>query len=140
MAGYNRVILVGNLTHDPKLRYTPKGTAVCDLRMAVNTVRGGKGERKEDTLFIDVTVWDRTAEHCAEYLSKGRPVLVEGRLTMDAWDDRETGQKRTKIKVVADKVQFLGGKDKRSAPSAGERKPAHQEEPGDEGEEDEIPF
>jgi len=111
MSGFNRVILMGNLTHDPELRYTPQGTAVVDLRMAVTTVRSGGrgGEKKEDTLFIDVTVWDRMAENCSEYLAKGRPVLVEGRLSSDSWDDKETGQKRYKTRVIANTVQFLGG-------------------------------
>ena len=112
MAGFNRVILVGNLTRDPELRYTPQGTAVTDLRLAVTTYRGGRGtERKEETVFIDATVWDRMAENCNEYLSKGRPVLVEGRLVQDTWDDRESGQKRSKIKLVANTVQFLGGRE-----------------------------
>ena len=93
MASFNKVILVGNLTRDPELRYTSQGTAVSDLRLAVTTVRGGRGqqERREETLFIDVTVWDRQAENCCKYLSKGRSVLVEGRLQLDTWDDKETG-------------------------------------------------
>ncbi len=112
MASFNRATLVGNLTRDPELRYTPQGTAVTDLRLAVTTVRGGRDqERKEETLFIDVTVWGRTAENCSEYLSKGRPVLVDGRLQLDSWEDRETKQKRTKIKLVAQLVQFLGSRD-----------------------------
>ena len=109
MAGYNRVILVGNLTRDPELRYTPQGTAVADLRLAVTESRGGKGsEKKEETLFIDVTVWERQAETCSEYLSKGRSVLVEGRLVLDEWQDKETSEKRSKIRVVANTVRFLG--------------------------------
>ncbi|MBN1257554.1 MAG: single-stranded DNA-binding protein [Planctomycetes bacterium] len=108
MPGYNRVILVGNLTRDPELRYTPQGTAVADLSLAINTMRGRGSERKEDTVFVDVTVWDRQAETCNEYLSKGRPVLVEGRLRQDTWEDKETGQKRSKLRVTAQAVQFLG--------------------------------
>ncbi len=120
MSGFNKVILMGNLTHDPELRYTPQGTAVTDLRMAVTTVRGGgRGEKKEDTLFIDVTVWDRMAENCSEYLAKGRPVLVEGRLSSDSWDDKETGQKRYKTRVIATTVQFLGGGSGREGGSGG---------------------
>lgn len=112
MAGFNRVILIGNLTRDPELRYTPQGTAVADLRLAVTTVRGRSGsERKEETLFIDCTVWDRQAETCSEYLSKGRPVLVEGRLIEDQWQDKETGERRSRIKVYVQNVQFLGGRD-----------------------------
>jgi single-strand DNA-binding protein len=112
VAGFNRVILIGNLTRDPELRYTPQGTAVADLRLAVTTVRGRSGsERKEETLFIDCTVWDRQAETCSEYLAKGRPVLVEGRLIEDQWQDKETGERRSRIKVYVQNVQFLGGRD-----------------------------
>ncbi len=112
MAGFNRVILIGNLTRDPELRYTPQGTAVADLRLAVTTVRGRSGsERKEETLFIACTVWDRQAETCSEYLTKGRPVLVEGRLIEDQWQDKETGERRSRIKVYVQNVQFLGGRD-----------------------------
>jgi single-strand DNA-binding protein len=112
MAGFNRVILIGNLTRDPELRYTPQGTAVADLRLAVTTVRGRSGsERKEETLFIDCTVWDRQAETCSEYLAKGRPVLVDGRLIEDQWQDKETGERRSRIKVYVQNVQFLGGRE-----------------------------
>lgn len=112
MAGFNRVILIGNLTRDPELRYTPQGTAVADLRLAVNTTRGRAGQdRKEEALFIDCTVWDRQAETCSEYLSKGRSVLVEGRLIEDQWQDKETGERRSRIKVLVQTVQFLGGRD-----------------------------
>ncbi len=110
-ANFNRVILVGNLTSDPELRYTPQQTAVTDLRLAVNTRRGGRNsEARDETLFIDVVVWDRMAENCSEYLSKGRSVLVEGRLKEDSWEDRD-GNKRSRIRVVASTVQFLGGRD-----------------------------
>jgi len=105
MASYNKTILLGNLTADPELRYTGNGTAVCDLRLAVNT----KSKDKEETLFIDCTVWDKTAENCAEYLHKGSQVLVEGRLRTDQWEDRDTGKKRSKIAMTANTVQFLGG-------------------------------
>lgn len=112
MAGFNKVILIGNLTRDPELRYTPQGTAVADLRIAVTTVRGKSGtERKEETLFIDCTVWERQAETCSEYLTKGRPVLVEGRLIEDSWQDKETGERRSRIKVYVQNVQFLGSRD-----------------------------
>lgn len=109
MASFNRVILMGNLTRDPELRYTPGGVAVTDLSLAVNEVRGRGDDRKETAHFFDVTVWDRMAENCSQYLTKGSPVLVEGRLVQDTWEDRETGKKRSKIKVVANTVQFLGG-------------------------------
>ncbi len=111
MANVNKVFLLGRLTRDPELRYTPGGTAVTDLGLAVNryfTARDGEA-RTEETLFIDVTVWSRQAENCCQFLKKGQQVHVEGYLRTDSWDDKTTGEKRTKIKVVADNVQFLGG-------------------------------
>ncbi len=112
MASFNKVILVGNLTRDPEVRYTTGGTAVCDISLAVNAQWTDKrtNERKEEVTFIDVTLWGRTAEIAGEYLAKGRPVLVEGRLQQDRWDDKETGQKRSKLKVVADSMQLLGSR------------------------------
>lgn len=108
---FNRVILIGNLTREPELRYTPQGTAVADLRLAVTTVRGRSGqERKEETLFIDCTVWDKQAETCSKYLAKGQSVLVEGRLIEDQWLDKVTEERRSRIKVYVQNVQFLGGK------------------------------
>jgi len=106
MANLNKVMLMGNLTQDPELRHTPSGTAVTDLRLAVNRVWFDKqtSEKKEETVFIDVTLWDRTAENACQYLSKGRPVFVEGRLKMDEWNDKESGQKRSKISVTAENV------------------------------------
>lgn len=112
MASFNKVILVGNLTRDPEVRYTPGGMAVCDISLAVNSNWTDKktNERKEEVTFIDVTLWGRTAEIAGEYLTKGRPVLIEGRLQQDRWDDKETGQKRSKLKVVAEGMQLLGGR------------------------------
>ncbi len=111
MANVNKVFLIGNLTRDPELRYTPNGTAVADLGLAVNRFYTTKdGDRREETLFIDVTVWNRQAENCCQYLKKGRPVHVEGYLRMDSWDDKTTGEKRSKIKVEAETVQFLGSR------------------------------
>ncbi len=100
MADFNKVFLIGRLTRDPELRYTPSGAAVADLgwRPAGRTTPKD-GERREDKLFIDVTVWNRQAENCCQYLAKGRMVHVEGYLKMDTWDDRNTGEKRSKIKV-----------------------------------------
>ena len=112
MADLNKVFLMGNLTFDPELRRTPSGMAVTDLRMASSrTYLGRDGERKEETLFIDVTVWDRQAETCCQYLKKGSGIHVEGSLKMDTWDDKTTGEKRSKIKVHADRVQFLDRKE-----------------------------
>ena len=112
MAQLNKVFLMGNLTADPELRRIANGTAVTDLRMAINrTYQGKDGERQSDVLYVDVTVWDRQAESCCQYLKKGRAVHVEGFLKMDSWDDKTTGEKRTKLKVQADRVQFLDRKD-----------------------------
>jgi single-strand DNA-binding protein len=108
MADLNKVFLMGRLTFDPELRYAPSGSAVSELRLAINRVWTGRdGERKEESLFIDVTVWDRQAENCCQYLKKGSQVHIEGALKMDSWDDKTTGEKRSKIKVLAERVQFL---------------------------------
>lgn len=118
MADLNKVFLMGRLTFDPELRRTPGGTAVTELRMATSrTYNGRDGERKEETLFVDVTVWDRQAETCCQYLKKGSGVHVEGSLKMDTWDDKTTGEKRSKIKIQADRVQFL---DRREPSGMGE--------------------
>ncbi len=111
MASFNKVILLGNLTRDPEVRYTPKGTAVTELGMAVNRVYTAEnGEKREETTFVDVTLWGRTAEIAGEYLKKGRPVFIEGRLQLDTWDDEQSGQKRSKLKVVGEGLQLLGGR------------------------------
>lgn len=109
MASFNKVILVGNLTRDPELRQTPSGSAVAELRLAVSeTYRNRQtGEQVETTCFVDVVVWNRQAELCQQYLSKGRPILVEGRLQYDEWQNQQ-GEKRSRIRVRADRVQFLG--------------------------------
>ncbi len=108
MADLNKVFLMGRLTFDPELRRTTSGTAVTELRMATTRSWTGRdGERREETLFIDVTVWDRQAENCCQYLRKGSGIHVEGSLKMDSWDDKTTGEKRSKIRVTADRVQFL---------------------------------
>ena len=113
MASYNRVILLGNLTRDPQVRYTPSGTAVADIGLAVNRTWFDKqtNTRKEDVTFVDVTLWGRTAEVAGEYLSKGRAVLIEGRLHLDTWQDKESGQNRSKLKVVAEQMTMVGGRD-----------------------------
>jgi len=110
MAGFNKVILVGNLTRDPELRYTPKGIAIAKIGMAVNRVwRNEAGETKEEVTFVDVDAFGRQAETLAQYMKKGSPLLVEGRLKLDQWDDKQTGQKRSKLGVVVEGFQFLGG-------------------------------
>jgi single-strand DNA-binding protein len=109
MASYNKVILVGNLTRDPELRYTPKGMAIAKIGLAVNrNWTSESGEKKEEVTFVDVDIFGRTAENVAQYMKKGRPILIEGRLRLDQWDDKQTGQKRSKLGVVAETVQFLG--------------------------------
>jgi single-strand DNA-binding protein len=109
MASFNKVILVGNLTRDPELRYTPKGTAIAKIGLAVNRVWTNEaGEKKEEVTFVDVDVFGRTAENVGQYMRKGRPILIEGRLRLDQWDDKQTGQKKSKLGVVAEVVQFLG--------------------------------
>ena len=109
MANFNKVILAGNLTRDPELRYTPKGTAIAKIGMAVNrTWRTETGETKEEVTFVDVDIFGRTAENVSQYMRKGSPILIEGRLRLDTWDDKQTNQKRSKLGVVAEIVQFLG--------------------------------
>jgi single-strand DNA-binding protein len=109
MASLNKVMLIGNLTRDPEVRYTPKGSAVADLAIAVNrSYQTDNGERMEEVTYIDVVVWARLAELAGQYLRKGSPVFFEGRLQMDTWEDKATGQKRSKIRVVAENMQFLG--------------------------------
>jgi single-strand DNA-binding protein len=111
MANLNKVMLMGNLTRDPEIRYTPKGTAVAELGLAINRVYSAdNGEKREETTFVDVTLWGRTAEIAGEYLKKGRPVFIEGRLQLDTWDDKQTGQKRSKLKVVGEAMQLMGSR------------------------------
>lgn len=110
MANLNKVMIIGNLTADPELRTTPRGTPLTELRIAVNRVSAGagEGERREETTFLDVTCWGRTAEIAAQYLAKGRPVFIEGRLQQDTWEDKQTGQRRSRIRIVAENMQLLG--------------------------------
>jgi single-strand DNA-binding protein len=110
MPNLNKVMLIGNLTRDPEIKYTAKGTAIGDLSLAINrSFKGDNGERQEETTFVDVTLWGKTAELAGQYLAKGRPVYIEGRLQLDTWQDKE-GQKRSKLKVIGEVMQFLGGK------------------------------
>jgi single-strand DNA-binding protein len=161
MASFNKVMIIGNLTRDPEIKYTPKGTAIADIGLAVNrnyTTEGG--EKREEVTFIDVTLWGRVAEIVGEYCKKGRPLFVEGRLQLDTWDDKATGQKRSKLKVVGENIQLLGSREgggggggehgegrsenrpqqSRSAPN---RPAAPQRPPADpdlDAKEDDIPF
>lgn len=154
MASMNKVFLAGNMTRDPEVRYTPSGSAVADLNMAINRVyTSAAGEQKEETCFVSVVVWGKQAELCGEYLSKGSPVLVEGSLQFDQWQT-ETGEKRSRLRVKADRVQFIGrakkGGDYGDAPAgAGEApaRPAERPAPRDDSahgslqdEKDDLPF
>jgi single-strand DNA-binding protein len=109
MPALNKVILMGNLTRDPELRYTPQGTAVCSFGLAVNrSYATASGEAREETCFVDIDVWGRQAQSCSSYLRQGAPALVDGRLRLDQWDDRETGKRRSRLRVQAERVQFVG--------------------------------
>ena len=149
MASFNKVILLGNLTRDPEVRYTPKGSAVCDLGIAVNrSYTLDSGEKREEVTFVDVVLWSRLAEIAGEYLKKGRPVFIEGRLQLDTWDDKQSGQKRSKLRVIGETMQLLGGRppgasggpaeggESRSGKTTPPPKPAGAGAPDD----DEIPF
>jgi single-strand DNA-binding protein len=137
MASLNKVLLIGNLTRDPELRYIPSGQAVTTLGLAVNEKYTGKdGDKKEEVLFIDVNVWGKTAENCAEYLKKGSPVFIEGKLKLRQWE--QDGQKRSKVDVTAMTVQFLpsgGGARQQKSSSVDEEPPADM--PGGDSE---VPF
>jgi single-strand DNA-binding protein len=109
MSNFNKVFLMGRLTRDPELRYTPQGTSVSDIGLAVNReYTHQNGERRKETVFVDVTLWKKQAEVCCQYLRKGSPIFIEGRLAMDSWEGQD-GQKRTKMRVVAENFQFIGG-------------------------------
>ena len=151
MASFNKVILLGNLTRDPEVRYTPKGSAVCDLGIAVNrqyTLESG--EKREEVTYVDVVLWSRLAEIAGEYLKKGRPVFIEGRLQMDSWEDKQSGQKRTKLRVIGETMQLLGGRPPGTGAAEGaeggrESRPSKPAPPPKAGaaaapDDDEIPF
>lgn len=112
MATLNKVYLIGNLTRDPELRVTPKGTAICQFGLAINRTYKDDSGSHEEVTFVDCEAWTKTAELIQKYCAKGAPVFVEGRLRLDQWEDKQTGQKRSRIKVVVENVQFLGGKDR----------------------------
>lgn len=134
MASLNKVFLIGNLTRDPELRQLPSGTAVCNFRLAVNRrYKTGQGEDREETCFLDIESWGRQAETCSRYLSKGRAVLVEGRLQQDEWTDANTGETRRRLLVRALQVQFLGaGSTGRTQdPGKNRYKPSSQNRPLD---------
>lgn len=147
MSSFNKVILVGNLTRDPELRYTPKGTAIAKIGMAVNHKwKNEAGELKEEVTFVDIEVWGRTAENVGQYMRKGSSMLVEGRLRLDTWDDKQTNQKRSKMLVVGETVQFLGSPrgGSEGAPPVSSKPTKPTEPPTDSDgpppEEDDVPF
>jgi single-strand DNA-binding protein len=150
MASFNKVMLLGNLTRDPEVKYTPKGSAVADIGLAVNrTYTTDGGEKREETTFVDVTMWGRQAEIAGEYLKKGRPLFVEGRLQLDTWDDKQTGQKRSKMRVVCENFQMLGSRDGGGEggggggggrSSGGSNRPAKSAPAAEEPSDDDIPF
>lgn len=111
MPSLNKVMLMGNLTRDPELRYTPKGQAVTDVGLAVNRKYKVENEMREEVTFVDVTFWGKQAEVVCQWMKKGRPLFVEGRLQMDSWDDKQTGKKMYKMRVIGEDFQFLGSKD-----------------------------
>jgi single-strand DNA-binding protein len=158
MANLNKVMIIGNVTRDPEVKYTPKGSAVTDLGIAVNRTYKVGEERKEEVTYVDVTLWGRLAEIAGEYCRKGKPIYIEGRLQLDSWEDKASGQKRSKLRVVGEEMQLLG--PKMGGSSGGEdeysERPARREQPSSGGgsggfsrgsapsqpqiEEDDIPF
>jgi len=152
MANFNKVILAGNLTRDPELRYTPKGTAIAKIGLAINrTWKNEAGETKEEVTFVDVDAFGRQAEVIGQYMKKGRPFLVEGRLKLDQWEDKNTHQKQSKLKVVLESFSFIdsnrgeggGGSTGRqpAAPTAASAPAPEVAEPeGPPPEEDDVPF
>jgi single-strand DNA-binding protein len=164
MANLNKVMIIGNVTRDPEIKYTPKGSAVTDLGIAVNRVYTPEGgEKREETTYVDVTLWGRQAEIAGEYCKKGRSIYIEGRLQLDTWEDKTSGQKRSKLRVVGENFQLLGPRPGGGGSSSGgdeeySDRPARREQPQSQGgggggfsrggntaahppiEEDDIPF
>ena len=140
MASLNKVFLAGNLTRAPELRYTPGGTAVAQFGVAVNRkYKNRDGQLQEEATFVDIEVWGRQAETASEYLGKGSPVLIEGRLKLDSWESKQTGEKRSKLRVVGERVQFLGGRRDRGGESERPSKRMQSPSGGDMGAVDELP-
>ncbi|HTV61203.1 MAG TPA: single-stranded DNA-binding protein [Verrucomicrobiae bacterium] len=149
MASFNKVILAGNLTRDPELRYTPKGTAIARLGIACNRKwKSETGEMKEEVTYVDVDAFGKTAETIGQYLKKGRPILIEGRLRYDTWEDKQSGQKKSKLGVVLENFQFLdsgGGRGDGDAPrpraaAAGAAPAVEPPEADAPPESDDVPF
>lgn len=160
MANLNKVMLIGNLTRDPELRHTPKGTAVSEISLAINRKwTNEQGQKQEETTFVEVTLWGRQAEVVQQYVTKGSPIYIEGRLQLDSWDDKESGKKRTKLRVIGESFEFLsnksgatgGGSPQGGGNGGGNYSPAPQQRSGppqgasaapadDFQEDDDIPF
>jgi single-strand DNA-binding protein len=142
MANVNKVILIGNVTRDVEVKTTPKGTAVAGITLAVNrNYKADSGERREEVTFVDVELWGRVAEIAGEYVKKWNPLYVEGRLKQDSWEDKDSGQKRTKLKVVAEGIQLLGSRQGAAKAATGERSvEAASEAPRASEPDDDIPF
>jgi single-strand DNA-binding protein len=156
MPNLNKVMLIGNVTRDPEVKYTPKGTAVAEVGLAINRIYTPEGgERREETTFVDITFWGRQAEIVGQYAKKGSPLYVEGRLQLDSWEDKQSGQKRSKLRVVGEQLQLLGsrsggapaggdyegGGEASSAPRPPQRTASPPQRPASEPpEEDDIPF
>ena len=138
MANFNKVILIGNLTRDPELRYTPKGTAIAKIGLAINrTWKTETGETKEEVTFVDIDAFGRQAETLGQYMKKGRPIMIEGRLKLDTWDDKQTNQKRSRLGVVMETFQFLDFN--KSAEGTGAPLPPKNRQPQSAGSEAEPP-
>ena len=132
MPNLNSVQIMGNLTRDVECRYTPSGTAVAEVGVAINRTWIDNGEKKQETTFVDCTLWAKTAELAGQYLHKGDPVFFQGRLQTESWDDKQTGQKRTRLKVVVESMQFLGGKQEGQSNQGGgqrQQRPPQREKP-----------
>ncbi|MEZ5414414.1 MAG: single-stranded DNA-binding protein [Opitutaceae bacterium] len=152
MANFNKVYLIGNLTRDPELRVTPKGTAICQFGLAVNRqFKDESGAVRDETTFVDIEAWGRQGETISKYCTKGRPLFVEGRLKFDQWEDKASGQKRSRLKVVLEGFQFLGGRgegggdsgpseqnyERNSPPTRGNSRPVSNEP---DGVDEDVPF
>ncbi len=140
MVSFNKVILLGNLTRDPEVRYTPSGTAVASFAIAVNRRYKQGDETKDEVSYIDIVVFGKQAEACGQYLNKGDGILVDGRLQQRRWDDKETGQKRSKVEVVAQSVNFMPKRSGQAAAAAGSRGGEAEPMPEPPVGEDDIPF
>lgn len=129
MANFNKVILLGNLTRDPELRVTPKGTSVCQFGMAVNRVYRSGDDTQEETTFVDLEAWGKQAEIISKYVSKGNPLFIEGRLKFDSWESKE-GEKRSKLKVIVENMQLMGSRgDNGGQQGGGNHAPAARSTP-----------